>query len=563
MMKLVVMNGELAGVELPLDAPEVTLGRRSDNDLSLPGDMKVSRRHARVFQQNGQPMLEDVGSANGTFVGQRRIYAPTPLEPGDRCRMGRTWFEVVAAADDAAEESAEARAAQQVVFVEGGGGAPEQKLGEPASYVFSLDASTPAARATTAEELQQRLAVMFEFGLALGSILEMPRLLRVAAQRIMEVIPAEQASLLLVDPESGDIVPRVVRSRTGEMPEGQLRISRHMVTTALEERLAVLTTDATADARFSDADSVQELRIRSAICAPMVTHNRTVGAIYLDTSSGTHVFSEPDVHLVAGIAAQTAIAIENARLYTDLRGAYDELQSAQEQLVRSERLAGIGMLAASIAHDMANIVSPMKPLIEMVLAGKDVDNRARGVLGRQTERLVTLVERLQAFSRTTALQLEPTDLNTVVDNTLALVATELIHRKVELKLSLVHPAPVVLADSAQLERALLNLIVNAAEALDGCETRQIEICTEAEEDEALVSVRDTGPGIPVDKQARMFEPFFTTKATGTGLGLYSCRRIVEEEHGGSLELDSREGAGTTITIRLPLGKPRPSQPPPA
>ena len=550
MLKIVVMNGIQAGLEYPVAGREITLGRRADNVVAIPDDMKVSRTHARVLQQGSQVLLEDVGSANGTFLEQRRIYAPTPLEPGDRFRTGRTWLQLVQV-DDAASES---QAAQQVVLVESG---PERAdalpdMGAPESLVYSLDAAHPSVHSTDAAELQRRLSVMFEFGLALASILELPRLLSVAAQRLMEAIPAEQLSLLLVDPQTGELVPRVVRSRSGEMPEGHLRISRHMVTRALDQRVAVLTTDATADARFSDADSVQELRIRSAICAPMLAPTRAVGVIYLDTQSGTHVFSEPDVHLVAGIAAQTAIAIENARLYTDLRRAYDDLQAAQDSLLRSERAAAIGVLSASIAHDMANIVSPLKPLIELMATGRDADGRAQAVLVRQTDRLIALVERLQAFGRTRALQLADTELNQIVDNTIALVRTELIHRQVELHLRLEEPSPVVLADSAQLERALLNLIVNAAEAMEACEIREIEVTTETEDLEALVSVRDTGLGIPVELQERLFEPFFTTKATGTGLGLYSCRRIVEEEHHGSLELDSREGSGTTITIRLPL-----------
>ncbi len=555
MLKLVVLNGDTAGTEVPLEGPEVHVGRRSDNELCLPTDMKASRRHARLFRHAGELLLEDVGSANGTFLGQRRIHTPAVINPGDRIRIGRTLLEVVSTE----EETPEAQAAQQVVLVESSAGESSEAaaLGGPEGIVFSLDAARPLAAPADAQEMQRRLAAMVEYGQALGLILELPKLLRVAAQRIMEVLPAEQVSLLLLDTETGEIVPRVVRSRSGELPEGQLRISRRMVTRALEERLAILTTDATADARFLDADSVRELHIRSAICVPMVTPERAIGVIYLDTRSGTHVFSEPDVHLVAGIAAETAIAVENARLYTDLRRAYDELQAAQEQLLRSERVSAIGMLATSIAHDMANIVSPLPPLIGILATGKDRDGRAQEILVRQADRLLTLVQRLQAFARAQELKLEPTPLNSVVESTLALMGTELAHRRTELKLSLADPSPIALADAAQLERALLNLIVNAVEAMENSPTKRIEVTTQVEEDEAIISVRDTGPGIAAALQARLFEPFFTTKPTGTGLGLYSCRRIVEEEHRGNLEMDSQEGEGTTLTVRLPLWAPPP------
>ena len=95
------------------------------------------------------------------------------------------------------------------------------------------------------------------------------------------------------------------------------------------------------------------------------------------------------------------------------------------------------------------------------------------------------------------------------------------------------------------------LLLNAAEALEDCDPKTVTVSTEAEDNEVVIAVSDTGPGIPEEVQKRLMEPFFTTKETGTGLGLFSCHRIVEEEHGGSLEIDSRPGAGTTIRLRLP------------
>jgi len=553
-MKLVVLNEDLAGTEFELVGSDISIGRRSDNDLCLPMDKKISRQHARLFHRGGELLLEDQASANGTFLWQRRIYAPTPLHEGDKFRLGRTWLELTAVD----EPSPDTAAAQQVVLVGEDAVPRDAATDRPAAsnIVFAVDAATPGVPQGEDEDAQNRLAVLLDFGQALGSILEIPKLVRVALDRIMNAVPAEQASLLLVSRETGEVEPQLVRSRPREgveQPSGlRLRISKNIVTQALEQRLAILTTDATTDARFLDADSVHDLKIRSAICAPMVAHGQPVGVIYLDTSSRTHVFSQNDVHLVTGIASQTAIAVENARLYTDLRSAYEELQAAQESMVASERVTTVGMLAASIAHDMANIVSPLKPLLDLLLSGEEVDSAAEDVLRRQTERLIALVQRLLAFSRASEIDLKPTDINEIVENTLSLVTTELAHRRVHLDRSLGEDLPLACVDSAQMERALLNLILNAAEALEQVGDRQIWISTEVEDTDLLINVKDSGPGIPEDVQQRLFEPFFTTKKAGTGLGLYSCRRIVEEEHEGSLEVDSRPGAGTTITIRLPV-----------
>jgi two-component system NtrC family sensor kinase len=106
----------------------------------------------------------------------------------------------------------------------------------------------------------------------------------------------------------------------------------------------------------------------------------------------------------------------------------------------------------------------------------------------------------------------------------------------------------------QLDRVLLNLCLNAAEAMIE-DPRRLTITTELDGDEVAIAVTDTGSGIPPELQERLFEPFFTTKETGTGMGLFSCRRIVEEEHGGTIEVDSCVGAGTTVTVRLPIAPP--------
>jgi signal transduction histidine kinase len=541
-MKLRVLTGDMEGHEFEFDGEVITIGRRAENDVPLPLDLRISRFHAQLtLGPDGTWLLQDLESTNGTFLEHRRLHAPTPVGPGDRFRMGRTWLEVL-------EEAPEAAAADAVVLVE-----PEAAAAGPEGVVYSLQADAEAEQPRTVEELAQRLRVMRDVGGALGGTLDLPVLLDQLMRAIMSVVPAERGFLLLLDPTTGELQSRAV----WPPEETEVAISRSIVEKAMGEGVALLTSDAMSDERFQEVESVRDLQIRSAICAPLLRGDQRLGVIFLDTTSATHVFDRSDVELVTSIASQATIAIENARLYTDLKAAYEDLKNAQEQAVRSEKLSIIGTLSASIAHDMANIAAPMVTLMDLALENGKIDDQSEAAMRRQLQRLTALVERLMSFSKAEELELASTDLNEVVASTLSLLRTELLHESVELDLQLAEDLPRVNAVSTQLDRVLLNLCLNAMEAM--CdrsqspeEPRRLSIKTELDGDEVAVSVTDTGPGIPVDQQERLFEPFFTTKGQGTGLGLFSCRRIVEEEHGGSIEVDSRVGEGTTFTVRLPV-----------
>ena len=538
MLRLRVLTGEMEGYEFEVDGGVVTLGRKAENDVTLPLDPRVSRFHAQISAGPDDTwLLEDLDSTNGTFVGRRRIYAPTPIRPGEPFRVGRTWLMM--------EEVPvpEAAAADAVVLVEE---ADEQRD----AIVFSVQAGAEAERELDAMELSRRLEVFRDVSAALGSTLDLSELLNVLLRSIMRVIPAERAFLLLSDPQTQELQARAVWPLTDG--DDSMAISRSIVDQAIEEHATLLLSDAMADERFGEVESVQDLRIRSAICAPLLRAGDVLGVIFLDTTGATNVFDRGDAEIVSSIAAQAAVAIENARLFTELRQAYEELQTAQEQMIRSEKLSIIGTLSATIAHDMANVVSPMVTLVDLAMDRGEVDAKTEASLERQLQRLLALVERLKSFSRPEALEMETTDLNDVVDGALSMIRTELHHEGVEVELELAEDLPPVGAVPMQLDRVVLNLALNAIEAM-GSEPRTLHIETKLDGEEVALSVSDTGPGIAPEEQARLFEPFFTTKATGTGMGLFSCRRIVEEEHGGTIEVDSRIGEGTTVTVRLPAG----------
>ena len=290
------------------------------------------------------------------------------------------------------------------------------------------------------------------------------------------------------------------------------------------------------------------------MCVPLIYRDGVLGLIYLDTVSAAHVFSQEDLELVTDIARQAAIALANTKLYTDLRTAYEDLQAAQERLVRSEKLSIIGTLSASVAHDIGNVITPISTIVEMAVMRDDVEPELRDIVERQTQRLRALTHCLLSFSRPQQIRKQPTDLATALEDSLDLVRTEARHNKVSIEPKLPKDLPQVMADPNQLEQVFINLILNAIQAMEQT-GGQLVVTATPEDGTVEMQFRDTGPGIAAEHMPKLFEPFFTTKTDGgTGLGLFSCKRIIEEEHGGEMAVESVLGEGTTFVIRLPVAE---------
>jgi signal transduction histidine kinase len=540
----------MRGSEFTITKGEMTLGRRLDADVSLPLDPRISRQHCRLTYEDGRYWLEDSGSGNGTFVGNVRVRDKVHLPTGHSFRIGRTHLAL------REESESEIRlAAEQAVALVG-----DEQLGERLKERGTLDPTAVRARWThqvapdqqEVAGLRQRLGLFHEVASALGGKLELSELLDAIMDNLMQAVPAERGFLILVDEESRALRPQVVRKR-GPQEEAEVKVSVSIVTKAVQERVAVLSSDAMADERFSERDSVATLQLRSVICAPLLHAGRVLGVIVLDNRSAARVFSQEDLELVTDIANQAAVALANAQLYTDLRGAYDELTATQERLVQSEKLSVIGTLSASIAHDIGNLITPISMVAALALEGDTVDPKLRESVERQTGRLRALTRQLLSFSKPKRVTKKPTDLNEIATASAKLLNTEARRAGVRLNLELAEDLPLIEADPDQLDQVFVNLILNGVQAMEGHDgDGSMTIVSTVEDGCVEVRFTDHGPGIPPEAMPHLFHPFFTTKGEqGTGLGLFSCRRIVEEEHGATLSVESELGVGTTFAIRFP------------
>mgnify|MGYP003969972807 CR=1 FL=1 len=225
----------------------------------------------------------------------------------------------------------------------------------------------------------------------------------------------------------------------------------------------------------------------------------------------------------------------------------------QRQLVQADKLAAIGKLAAGVAHEINNPLTGILAYAEDLLEDVENDDEREEdyqVIIRETLRCRDIVKNLLDFARQTTHRFEKTDLREVVGNTLALVLRQAIFRDITLDQNLADRLPAVSGDKHQLGQVILNLLVNAAEGVEGKGRIEISTCVVDAGANCQVTVADSGPGIPEDVIGRVFEPFFTTKSTGHGLGLAVSWGIVQQ-HGGRIEAKNREEGGTIFRMILP------------
>jgi two-component system NtrC family sensor kinase len=558
-MKLVVIDGPMKGHEFRITKPTMDVGRKRENDVPLPLDPRVSRFHCRLTYADGRYFIEDLNSGNGTFVGNVRIEARSPLPTGTLVRIGRTHLALQE--ESAADLQRHAERSINLVSDEQVEGRMEvARILDPQAIRSGWAEAAPSEEAALAK-LQRKLTVFQEVADALSDKLDHSEVLNAIMDALMSAVPAERGFLLLVDEKAKTLTPRVVRTGSAAAGDEQIAVSRAMVSKAVDERVSLLISDALADERFKARDSVMGFQIRSALCVPLLHQDRVLAVIYLMTTSAAHVFSQDDLELVTDIANQAAIALANAQLYTELRNAYEELRATQDQLVRREKLSVIGTLSASIAHDIGNVITPISAIAEMAIMDQGADPELQATVERQVHRLRALTRRLLSFSRPQEVEMLPADVNQIIHNTLELLNTEARRAKVDLVEDLAPDLPPVLGDATQLDQVFVNLAINAIQAMEDRGGR-LTIATACENSYVEVQFEDEGPGIPPDQIPHVFEPFYTTKGDqGTGLGLFSCRRIIEEDHGGELLVASELGKGTTFTVRLPIRGP--SAPDPA
>ena len=240
------------------------------------------------------------------------------------------------------------------------------------------------------------------------------------------------------------------------------------------------------------------------------------------------------------------------RTASELAEAYEKLRESFEQLLRADRLTSLGKLSAGLAHEIKNPLASIKASLEILFTELPLDRGKREfaeIVERELGQLQNTVDEFLQFARTPKPVLrEPCDLGDVVASLKTLCSQEAQRHAVELDISIPQTLPEIEVDASQVQQALLNIVLNAIQAMPSGGSLEIEI--EGRPGGVVTRVHDQGPGIDAGDAARIFEPFFTTKARGTGLGLAIARKLIEAQ-GGDIRLASHGSSGSTFVIDLP------------
>jgi C4-dicarboxylate-specific signal transduction histidine kinase len=257
---------------------------------------------------------------------------------------------------------------------------------------------------------------------------------------------------------------------------------------------------------------------------------------------------------------QTAAILEIGTALTELKRAQTAFGKVQDELAHASRVSMLGQLSASIAHEVSQPLAAITIIAEAIQKYLSQDPPKVTEARALVERIITsvdsasnVVRSIRALSKNVTPDMARLNINDVVEETLPLVRSQAIDQGVQMRLELGPMLPEVLADRIQLQQVVINLIINAIDAIKTVTDRPRELAIQSQLDEGgnvLVAVQDTGVGIEIEKANRLFDAFFTTKSDGMGMGLSICRSIIEA-HGGRIWASANAGPGATVQFTLP------------
>lgn len=405
------------------------------------------------------------------------------------------------------------------------------------------------------------LDTLNHIGTAIISALDSRAIIRAALDRIAVQFEAIYVGLLRLEPDGQTVILEhaLFDGKPVSVPN-RLPLAQVVAAPAIRERRSILQPSMLDLPHLDSAmRSLIQDQIHGLMVAPLLVAGHVFGALEV-ASDAPGKYTENDLRVLEAVAANMSVALENARLYEETRQLLVEREQAQAQLIQSEKIAGLGRMAATVAHEINNPLQAVQGCLGLFSEEMDGRNRPEklkrylGMVESEIARIAAIVRRMRDFYRPSTGGMRPSDLSLVITEVLELSAKQLQNNNVLVETAWDANLPFVLANADHLKQVFINLVLNAIDAMPEGGTLRIQIETLADAQPApmlKITFSDTGAGMSPEVMSRLYEPFFTTKEHGTGLGLYVTAGIIQS-HSGKIEISSYPGLGTSFYIFLPV-----------
>lgn len=400
----------------------------------------------------------------------------------------------------------------------------------------------------------QYRSVLASFAKSVIRILDRERLIREVADKLNSTLRVDRVAIFMRDSSDGRFI---LRHSIGVPPvEDEYPATQSLLKVLATAGEGVMREEVEAKAGQNWREAGSLLTANGwEVCVPLAASGSLIGFIGLGRKRDLDVFSVVDLDLLGAIAAQSAIALENARLYEELHKSRDIIQ-------RAGRMSALGTLAAGIAHEIRNPLVSIQTFFQLAperLQDEEFMTSFMGLAENEVKRIADLVTELLTFARSHPDAVQEVDLDDTIDRAVKLLSPQAHKHRVHLLRVGAHLLPIIRVDPDRVKQVLINIILNGIQATpeNGTVTVGARLVEQRGRQFCQVAIHDTGPGIPAETQEDIFNPFFTTKDKGTGLGLSIAHQIITD-HSGFITVESREGEGCAFFIHLPVTDLNPS-----
>lgn len=411
----------------------------------------------------------------------------------------------------------------------------------------------------TREALYRReLATILRSSALINSSLDIEQVLDNAMKWAEDFMGAEASTVYELDDRKNELVVRLARGEKKQPVERiSLRLGEGIAGTVVKTGKPMVVQDVSREKKFTDKiDRITGFRTKSVICVPLLLRNKPMGALQVINKKSGEPFNRSDLEILFAIAQQVSIAMENANLYRRLQESFavttQELRITQEKLIRTERVASMSNLIQGVAHEIRNPITTIGGFaarIKKELGDRGKLDQYADIILEETARLENIVKRVHEFTGTQSFTPASSRIEPLVDEVLRAARPLADQLGVRIVKEMAPDLPEAGVDSSQLTVALANIVENALEAMPHGGTLNLKVLRE--DRSLIITIRDTGCGIPKDQLIAVYDPFVTSKPKGVGLGLTLVNQVVSNHH-GDIRIASEAQKGTVVTLRLPL-----------